>query len=221
MSMPVVFEKHRVIAGINTGKVVFVGSLVILCLAWEGFSSVVQAQINVGELSADVHAVIDKKIEALRNELTQDPRVVETVLRYNEANKDLSAEEIQTIDKTWRNTPGFNDFMKEILLNPCSKRLTDFQEKYDGFAEIFVTDVRGLNVGMTNKTTDYYQADEDWWVRAFAGDQGHFYRGEIEYDQSAMSEAIPVYVPVIDPQTRKAIGVIKAVVDLVTIRMEL
>jgi hypothetical protein len=74
---------------------------------------------------------------------------------------------------------------------------------------------------MTNKTSDYYQADEDWWVRAFAGDQGHFYYDEIEYDESAMSEAIPVYIPVIDPQTQKAIGVIKAVVDLVTIRMEL
>ncbi len=208
-------------AGINMRKIFFFQSLLIFGLALGGFPSVAKAQTRVDELSADVHAVIDKKIESLRNELAQDPRIVETVLRYNEANKDLSADEIQAIDKTWRNTPGFTDLMKEILLNPCSKRLTEFQDKYDGFPEIFVTDAMGLNVGMTNKTTDYYQADEDWWVRASAGDQGYFYRGEIEYDESAMSESIPVYVPVIDPQTQRAIGVIKAILDIVAIRMEL
>lgn len=196
-------------------------SLLMFWLTLVVFPAALPAQTRVEDLSPDVYAVLDKKIELLKSEFAQDPVVIETVRTYNEANKDLTAEEIASMDKAWRTTPGFNDLMKEILLNPCSKRLTAFQDKYDGFAEIFVTDTRGLNVGMTNKTTDYYQADEDWWVRAFAGGQGLFYRGEIEYDESAMSESIPVYVPVIDPQTRKAIGVIKAVVDIVTIRMEL
>src|SRR3989338_2232160 len=167
-------------------------SLLMFWLALVIFPAALPAQTSVNDLSAEVHAVLDKKIESLKNEIAPDLSIIETVRTYNEINKDLSAEEIAIMDKAWRNAPGFNDLMKEILLNSCSKRLTEFQDKYDGFAEIFVTDARGLNAGMTNKTTDYYQADEDWWVRAFAGDQGHFYRGEIEYDESAMSEAIPV-----------------------------
>ena len=174
-------------------------SLLMFCLTLVVFPAALPAQTSVNDLSVDVHAVLDKKIESLKSELAPDPVVAETVRTYNEANKDLTAEEIASMDKAWRTTPGFNDLMKEILLNPCSKRLTEFQDKYDGFAEIFVTDARGLNVAMTNKTTDYYQADEDWWVRAFAGDQGYFYYGEIEYNESVMSEAISVYVPVIDP----------------------
>ncbi len=221
MRMPSAFRKRYTTTRINTVNKILFQALLTCCLFSFIFPTVLPAQTSVEELSAEVHAVIDKKIESLRSELAPDPLIVETVRTHNEANKDLSVEEIASMDKAWRNTPGFNDIMKEILLNPCSKRLTEFQEKYDGFAEIFVTDVRGLNVGMTNRTTDYYQADEDWWIRAFAGDQGQFYYSEIEYDESAMSESISVYVPVIDPQTRKAIGVIKAVLDIVTIRMEL
>lgn len=221
MTIPAALKKRRVTTWICMPGKILSRPLVISWLVFFVFPAALPAQTSVDDLSPDVNAVLDKKIESLKSELAPDLVVIETVRTYNEANKDLSAEEIASMDKAWRSTPGFNDLMKEILLNPCSKRLTEFQDKYDGFAEIFVTDARGLNAGMTSKTTGYYQADEDWWVRAFAGDQGHFYRGEIEYDESAMSEFIPVYIPVIDPQTQKAIGVIKAVVDLVAIRMEL
>ena len=221
MNMPTAPQKRHGTIRVDVGCRVLFWPLVISWLILSVFPPGVSAENRVEDLSADVHAVLDKKMESLKNELAQDPLIIETARTYNEKNKDLSAEEIASIDKAWRADPGFNDTIKEILLHPCSKRLTEFQDKYDGFPEIFLTDARGLNIAMTNKTTDYYQADEDWWVRAFANGQGHFYRGEIEYDESAMSESIPVYLPIIDPQTHKAIGVIKAVVDLVTIRMEL
>ena len=73
----------------------------------------------------------------------------------------------------------------------------------------------------SNKTSDYLQADESWWTKAFAGGSGDTHHGAIEYDESARSEAISLYVPVIDPDTRQAIGVIKAVCDITAIKMEL
>jgi len=50
---------------------------------------------------------------------------------------------------------------------------------------------------------------------------GRSYYGEIEYDESAMAEAISIYIPVIDPDIKKAIGVIKAACDITAIKMEL
>ncbi len=221
MGAAAVFTKRHEKADFRVKKSSLSRALVVFCLVFSVFPAAVPAQTSVENLSPEVHAVLDKKIELLKSELASDPLVIETARKSSEANQYLSAEEIAGRDNAWQNTPGFNDAMKEILLNPCSKRLVEFQDQYDGFPEIFLTDARGLNAAMTNKTTDYYQADEDWWVRTFADGQGHFYYGEIGYDESSMSESIPVYIPVIDPQTQKTIGVIKALLDIVTIRMEL
>ncbi len=111
--------------------------------------------------------------------------------------------------------------MKPCLTNPCAKVLVGFQETNKGFSEVFVTDGRGLVVAATNKTSDYLQADEAWWTDTFAGGRGKARHGEIEYDPSARSEAISLYAPVIDPETKQAVGVIKAVCDLTAIKMEL
>ena len=73
----------------------------------------------------------------------------------------------------------------------------------------------------TNKTSDYYQADEAWWTETYANGLGKSLFGAIEYDESALAEAIPIYVPITDPDTGSAIGVMKAVCDITAIKMEL
>lgn len=40
------------------------------------------------------------------------------------------------------------------------------------YAEIFVMDNQGANVAMSDKTSDYWQGDEDKFVRSFAGGEG-------------------------------------------------
>ena len=74
---------------------------------------------------------------------------------------------------------------------------------------------------MTNKTSDYYQADEDWWIQSYNEGQGKTFHGAIEYDESAKAEAIPLYMPIMDPDTNKAIGVMKVIIDITAIKMEL
>ena len=50
---------------------------------------------------------------------------------------------------------------------------------------------------------------------------GKSYHGESEHDQSAYAEAISLYTPVVDPETKRAIGVMKTVCDITDIGMEL
>ena len=170
--------------------------------------------------SKELKQVLENKIELLQI-IAKDPRIIEKVIISNYNNRDLYLSEILKIDEKWRETEGVDDFIKSFLTNESAQYLIDFQEEHDEFVEIFITDKKGLIVGETNKTSDYYQTDEQWWVKAYNQGTGNTFYGKIEYDESAMAESIPIYIPVIDPGINKAIGVIKAVCDITAIKMEL
>ena len=170
--------------------------------------------------SDDVEQVLERKIRLVKP-LLLELEIIEAVRASNQKNQQISLKEILRLDKQWRATKGVDGFVKKFLTNPCARYLIAFQDAHEGFSEIFIADAKGLNVCQTNKTTDYYQADEEWWVKGFNDGKGHTYHGQIEYDESARSEAISLYIPMMDPQTRRAIGVAKAVVDIISIKREL
>jgi hypothetical protein len=184
-------------------------------LALTGYS-----ENEIPGFSKELKQVLENKIELLEN-IVKNPRIIEKVRSSNSNNSDLNLSEILEIDKKWRETEGIDDFIKSLLTNESAQYLIDFQEEHDEFVEIFITDKKGLIVGETNKTSDYYQADEQWWVKSYNQGTGNTYYGKIEYDESAIAESIPIYVPVIDPGINKAIGVIKAICDITAIKMEL
>ena len=170
--------------------------------------------------SKELEQLLGKKIELLKN-LATNPQIIEIIKRFNEKNQEISISDILKDDKKWKETKGIDDFIKPFIINECAQFLIEFQEQYDEFPEIFITDENGLIVGETNKTSDYYQADEQWWIKAYNNGIGRIYFGEIEYDESAHAEAISIYIPVMDFQYNKAIGVIKAVCDITALKMEL
>ena len=172
------------------------------------------------EFFGEVVAVLEKRIEVLRREVAVDPVVIQAVRDANATHRAVSRSTILEQDRQWRDG-GLEELVKALVTNDCAERLLAFQEAHDGYAEIFVADAQGLVVGATNRTSDYYQADEDWWVQGYGEGRGRAFYGEIEYDESARAESIPIYLPLMDSQTGTAIGVIKAVVDVTVIKMEL
>jgi hypothetical protein len=187
----------------------------ILLLALTGYS-----ENEIPGFSKELKQVLKNKIELLQN-IAKHPLIIDKIRVSNFNNSDLHLSKILEIDRKWRETERVDNFIRSHLTNESSQYLIDFQEKHDEFVEIFITDIKGLVVGETNKTSDYYQADEPWWIKAYNQGAGNTFYGEIEYDQSAMAESIPIYIPVFDPGTNKAIGVIKAVCDITAIKMEL
>ena len=177
-------------------------------------------QVEESVLAPEVEAVLERKI-SLVAELMADPVIIDGVQRANREHEKISLEEILELDEKWRNTEGVDEFIEMFLGNDVAHTLIEFQEQYPGFSEIFIADAHGLNVGQTNKTTDYYQADEDWWIGAYNEGRGKASYGVIEFDESAQTEAISLYVPVRDPQSGEAIGVAKAVVSIAVIKLEL
>lgn len=171
-------------------------------------------------LSKEVEQVLDRQALLIEG-LVADPLIISEVNKTNEANKNLSSAQILELDQRWRKSVGNDDFIGPFLVNDVAVKLMEFQGVNPGFREIFVTDEHGLNVGQTNKTTDYYQADEEWWTRAYDSGAGNTYHGLVEFDESAQTEAISIYVPIRNPDTARVIGITKAVLSIAAIKAEL
>lgn len=126
----------------------------------------------------------------------KDPMIVSQVKKANAENKTL--DQIKKTDEHWRQTPGIDDFMKTMLQSECSQYLRKIQEGKSYFSEIFVTDNQGANVALTDKTSDYWQGDEDKFIMAYNQGQGSIYIGQIEFDDSSQTYLVQVSVPVMD-----------------------
>ena len=77
------------------------------------------------------------------------------------------------------------------------------------YAEIFVTNKYGVNVAQTNRTSDYYQADEEWWQEATAHPDNLFIE-DISFDESAGTYSLNIAAGIFDDDG-EVIGAIKVV----------
>lgn len=171
-------------------------------------------------LAPEVELVLAKQTVYLQ-ELASAPAILSEVVASNLKNASLSKDDIARLDAEWQATKEITPFIQQFFSNKTAEALIAFQSTHTGFKEIFVADGFGLNVGQTGKTSDYYQADEAWWQNSYNEGIGNVLHGKIEFDESSQSEAISLYVPIIDPASSKAIGVLKGVLDLSAIKSEL
>lgn len=148
-----------------------------------------------------------KVIDLANGELSalgMDPIIVAAVKEQNA--KGLTLDEIKKKDEEWMATAGVADYMKALMESECGKHLSEIQKSQPYYAEIFVTDNQGANVAMTDKTSDYWQGDEDKFTKAFNNGQGAIYVSDVKFDDSTQNYLAQVSVPVKDGD--KAIGTI-------------
>ena len=139
-----------------------------------------------------------------------DPVIVEAVKAENAKGKTL--DDIKAMDEKWKGTAGVADFMQALMDNPCGKRLAEIQKSEPYFSEIFAMDNLGGNVGMTDKTSDYWQGDEAKFQKSFNNGAGAVFVDDVEFDDSSQTYLVQVSVPVKDGD--KAIGAITFGIDV-------
>ncbi len=137
-----------------------------------------------------------------------DPQLVKAVKQQNAEHNTL--DQIKKLDHQWINTPGVADFMKAVLDNETAAYLDDIQRKAAYYAEIFLMDNQGALVAATDKTSDYWQGDEDKFQRPFS--TGTILFSEVDFDVSAQAYLVQVSVPVKDGA--KTIGAITFGINL-------
>ena len=187
----------------------------IIILAVGGFFLIFTASVWGKDkvLLSIVQSLTEEKIAVW----AKDPVIVNAV---KEANKKamLPQEEINRLDKKWQITEGVDDWISGFLNNECAIHLRKLQNKQRGertlYSAIFVMDQQGLIVAESDKTLDYWQGDEDKFIKSFAQGKGSVFIDEPAFDECTRSCSIQVSVPIFDPDTGKVIGVMIVGVDL-------
>jgi len=186
-------------------KAMFVGTLLAL-------ATVTQAQ------NATYRQFIEELLESNIKTWIQEPAIINGVKAQNTKHASLAPDDIQRLDQQWQVERKSREqpLISGVLANPISSFLKEIKEKNDGlFSKIFVMDNKGLNVGQSDVTSDYWQGDEPKWQQTYLEGPGNLLIGKREFDESTGKFLIQVSVSVVDPATQEAIGAATIGVNLV------
>lgn len=165
------------------------------------------------DVSEKAKTVAETKIAAWLN----NPTVIDAVKAQNAANAAMTQENVDELDKKWR--AGDEATIKPVLDNALSTYLKDVVAKGEGlYTEIFVMDNKGLNVGQSDKTSDYWQGDEDKWQKTYQVGAGSMHVSEVEQDESTQKFQVQVSLPVVDGEA--VIGAVTVGMDVETLEQQ-
>lgn len=168
-------------------------------------------------VAADVAGPHDRKVRILleseAGQWLSDPMLIEAIKRQNSEHASLSQRDIEKMDKAWRkekkSKSNDRQMIDGVLENQLSVFLKRIAEKSNGlYSEIFIMDNKGLNVGQSDVTSDYWQGDEAKWQKTYLVGPDSLHIAKIEYDDSSRSFQIQASVPIVDPVTKTNIGAV-------------
>jgi len=185
-------------------KHIFVVATVVLGL--------VALRTEAQDVTGPARALADSQIRAW----IADPMVIDAVKAQNAKHAGLTQAEIEGLDQQWRSETGasIQPLIDSVLNNALSRHLRELKANGRGlFTEIFVMDNKGLNVGQSDITSDYWQGDEDKWQQTYGAGPGAIHISEVELDESSQTFQTQISLPVLDPATGAVIGAITVGVD--------
>jgi len=147
-------------------------------------------------------------IEMVRGYLASDI-VQMSVKDQNRKYSNRTDAEINVLDDKWRKETEAKakPLISATLSNPLSAYLTRIQSNSNGlFTEIFVMDDKGMNVGQSSISSDYWQGDEDKWQKTYLEGVGTVFIDAPEFDANLKASVVQLNLSVDDPQTKKPIG---------------
>ena len=126
----------------------------------------------------------------------------------------FDADATQALDRRFAALDLASPEIADVLDNAASRYLSEITRQDPIYREILLTDRQGRLAAASNLTSDYYQADEDWWRRVMGdGGRGEATVSDVRWDDSARTHAMEIAVPVPGPDERP-MGVLKAVADI-------
>lgn len=148
-----------------------------------------------------------------------DPFILYAILEQNETYAAISEDEIASLDARWIGEHGRGPMINDLLGRQASVILRDRRAASSGvITEIIVMDAQGLNVAISDPTSDYYQGDEAKWRETFLLGPEAVHVGEIAFDESTQKVQTQVSLTVTDPDSAAPIGAVTFGVDLAVLR---
>lgn len=150
------------------------------------------------------------------------PLVISAIRAQNIKNADLTQSDIDALDKEWRKeSSNFEGPMiDEVTGNDLSAFLRENKDAGQGLiTEIFVMDDKGLNVGQSDITSDFWQGDEAKWQKTFQAAPSTIFVDEVEMDESTQRFQTQISIAITDPDSGKNIGAVTIGVDAENLMM--
>lgn len=160
-----------------------------------------------------VRSVVVPKAQALAT----NPAVISAVRAQNRNHIGLTQSQVDKMDKEWRSetSAGGGALISAVLGNELSKYLTGIKSDGRGiYTEIFVMDNKGLNVGQSDVTSDYWQGDEDKWKKTYLVGPDAVFIDEVEFDESTQTFQSQLSLSVVDPDTGETVGAVTIGVNI-------
>lgn len=166
-----------------------------------------------GPISSDI---IDNSVVDGIREWLQTPVVQISVKSQNRRYASVDQAQIDNLDKQWRaeRKEKIQPLVAAVLNNPLSTYLTQIQAASGGLlTEIFVMDDKGLNVGQSSVTSDYWQGDEGKFQKTYPVGADAVFIDEAELNEGTKTWRAQVSMTVVD-ESKKPIGAVTVEVNL-------
>ncbi|MFA5146848.1 MAG: ATP-binding protein [Candidatus Omnitrophota bacterium] len=165
-------------------------------------------------LASGIGDIIEHRVETMEgyaSDIVWVNAADEKNLMYRDMDTETMRRYFSDMDIKWTDGSPEDPLVKDILDNGVSEELKAITEKDRTVAEIFITDARGGLVAASEKTSDFYQADERWWQKAYNGGRGDMFLGDVEYDKSSGVMSITFAAPMV--KDGRVVGICKAVLN--------
>jgi hypothetical protein len=157
----------------------------------------------------DVKSLVDEElVKDIRAWLKNDIVTV-SIEAQNKRLSKLTQTEIDAVDQQWVKEREAADkpLIAATLSNPLSVYLNRIQGRSLGlYAEIFIMDQNGLNVGQSSVTSDFWQGDEAKFQKTFPVAKDAMFIDDPEWDDEAKVWRVQVNFTLTDQSGNTPIG---------------
>lgn len=169
------------------------------------------AQADDAETKAKAQTFAETEIK----KWAADPDIVAAINAANTERAGYDQAKIDELDKQWKAEVGAaaHPLIDATAANPASAKLKAICDGQGGLVtEAFVMDAKGMNVGMCDPTSDYWQGDEAKWQKTFAVGPNTVFVDDVEQDESTQKFQVQTSITVVDAGG-KAIGAMTVGLD--------
>lgn len=144
-----------------------------------------------------------------------EPDIIAAVTTANAEHAALDQAKIDELDAQWRAEVGAaaHPLIDSVVNAAASAKLKEKCAGSNGLVtEMILMDSKGLNVGVCDATSDYWQGDEGKWQKTFQAGAGAVFADDVEQDESTQRFQLQTSVTVVDA-SGAAIGALTVGLD--------
>ncbi|MEX0339419.1 MAG: hypothetical protein AB3N11_10305 [Arenibacterium sp.] len=174
------------------------------------FSATLALSATLAHADAMQTSMINYVNESMRDMIAFDAAHA-AIKASNAAHSGLSEAEILALDTLWRSEIGLSSrpTIDPVLRSEVSLRLQGYVAESQGrITEIIMMDNRGMNVAVSDVTSDFWQGDEAKYLETYPKGAEAMHISEVELDESSQTYQAQVSFVLSDPETGNPIGAV-------------